>query len=162
MKELHTGPIHTQLELATHATSTKIAVMSRYRPPRAPSSPYITADGLARLQGELKFLWKTKRPEVTRKVSEAAKMGDRSENAEYIYGKRQLREIDGRIRFLSKRLDELKVVDKLPLQRENFFLAHGSRSKTPVDRCGPTGLSALTSSTLLSNTLASMHRWPGL
>jgi hypothetical protein len=82
MKELHTGPIHTQLELATHATSTKIAVMSRYRPPRAPSSPYITADGLARLQGELKFLWKTKRPEVTRKVSEAAKMGDRSENAE--------------------------------------------------------------------------------
>jgi transcription elongation factor GreB len=58
---------------------------------------------------------------VTRKVSEAAKMGDRSENAEYIYGKRQLREIDGRIQFLSKRLDQLEVVDKLPTQRDKVF-----------------------------------------
>lgn len=95
--------------------------MSRYRPPRPRSSNYITAAGFARLQTELTYLWKTKRPEVTRKVSEAAKMGDRSENAEYIYGKRQLREIDGRIQFLSKRLDQLEVVDKLPTQRDKVF-----------------------------------------
>lgn len=70
---------------------------------------------------ELKDLWKVKRPEVTRKVSEAAAMGDRSENAEYIYGKKQLREIDSRVRFLSKRLDELTVVDRLPPDRSRVF-----------------------------------------
>ncbi len=95
--------------------------MSRYRPPRQRSSPYITAAGYARLNEELKYLWKEKRPEVTRKVSEAATLGDRSENAEYIYGKRQLREIDARVRFLSKRLDELTVVDKPPRDRTRIF-----------------------------------------
>lgn len=95
--------------------------MSRYRPPRPKSSPYITPDGYARLQQELTHLWKVKRPEVTRKVSEAAAMGDRSENAEYIYGKRQLREIDSRIQFLSKRLDELKVIDQLPAEQSKVF-----------------------------------------
>ena len=88
--------------------------MSRYRPPPEKSSPYITAVGQARLQNELRYLWKEKRPEVTQKVSEAAALGDRSENAEYIYGKRQLAEIDRRIRYLSKRLDELNVVDRAP------------------------------------------------
>ena len=63
------------------------------------------------MQAELKHLWKVQRPEVTRKVAEAAAMGDRSENAEYIYGKKQLREMDGRIRYLAKRLDVIKVVD---------------------------------------------------
>ena len=95
--------------------------MSRYRPPAAKSSAYITPEGYARLQAELKVLWKVIRPEVTRKVSEAAAMGDRSENAEYIYGKRQLREIDGRIRFLSKRLDALTVVDRSPKDRTRIF-----------------------------------------
>ncbi len=95
--------------------------MSRYRPPRPRSSPYITAAGYARLNEELKHLWKEKRPEVTRKVSEAAALGDRSENAEYIYGKKQLREIDARVRFLSKRLDELTVVSKPPRDREQVF-----------------------------------------
>ncbi len=70
---------------------------------------------------ELKYLWKTKRPEVTQKVSEAAALGDRSENAEYIYGKRQLREIDARIQFLSKRLDKLVVVDRLPTDRHRVY-----------------------------------------
>lgn len=88
--------------------------MSRYRAPRPRASPYITAAGQARLKEELRYLWKEKRPEVTRRVSEAAAMGDRSENAEYIYGKRQLREIDARVRFLAKRLDELEVVDRTP------------------------------------------------
>jgi transcription elongation factor GreB len=88
--------------------------MSRYRPPGPKSSAYITPEGQHTLQSELKELWKVTRPEVTRKVSEAAAMGDRSENAEYIYGKKQLREIDGRIRFLAKRLDKLVVVDRAP------------------------------------------------
>ena len=95
--------------------------MSRYRPPRPKSSPYITAEGYARLSEELKHLWKVTRPEVTRKVAEAAALGDRSENAEYIYGKKQLREIDARVRFLSKRLDELTVVDKAPRDSEQIF-----------------------------------------
>ncbi|MCH2097843.1 MAG: transcription elongation factor GreB, partial [Pseudomonadales bacterium] len=77
-------------------------------------APYITAEGAAALQAELRYLWKEKRPDVTRRVSEAAAMGDRSENAEYIYGKKQLREIDRRIRYLSKRLDEVVIVDRRP------------------------------------------------
>jgi transcription elongation factor GreB len=95
--------------------------MSRYRPPRPKSSPYITPEGYARLQAELKALWTVRRPEVTRKVAEAAAMGDRSENAEYIYGKKQLREIDARIRHLAKRLDALQVVDRLPPDRSRVY-----------------------------------------
>lgn len=95
--------------------------MSRYRPPREKSTPYITPTGQRQLADELKFLWKEKRPEVTAKVSEAAAQGDRSENAEYIYGKKQLREIDSRIRFLSKRLDELVVVDRNPPDRDRIY-----------------------------------------
>jgi transcription elongation factor GreB len=95
--------------------------MSRYRPPRPRASPYITPAGYARLQAELKDLWKVQRPAVTRKVAEAAAMGDRSENAEYIYGKKQLREIDSRVRFLSKRLEILQVVDRAPPDRDRVF-----------------------------------------
>jgi transcription elongation factor GreB len=75
---------------------------------------YITPEGFERLQRELDELWKVERPRVTREVTAAAELGDRSENAEYIYGKRRLREIDRRIRFLSKRLDELTVVRPEP------------------------------------------------
>jgi transcription elongation factor GreB len=95
--------------------------LSRYRPPPPPSAPYITPEGYRLLSAELKYLWKEKRPEVTRKVAEAAAMGDRSENAEYIYGKKQLREIDRRIRFLSKRLDALTVVERPPRVRDRVF-----------------------------------------
>jgi transcription elongation factor GreB len=73
-------------------------------------SPYITPAGRERLREELSYLWKMKRPQVTQAVAEAAAMGDRSENAEYIYGKKQLRQIDSRMRFLTKRLNELIVV----------------------------------------------------
>jgi transcription elongation factor GreB len=73
------------------------------------------------LQQELRYLWKDKRPAVTRKVSEAAALGDRSENAEYIYGKRQLREIDSRIQFLSRRLDDVQVIRQTPTQRDRVF-----------------------------------------
>lgn len=73
-------------------------------------SNYITRAGWDRLDKELKFLWKDERPRITRSVSEAAAQGDRSENAEYIYGKKRLREIDRRVRFLMKRLDDLTIV----------------------------------------------------
>ncbi len=84
-------------------------------------SPYITPEGHRRLSDELAYLWKVKRPEVTQAVAEAAAMGDRSENAEYIYGKKQLRQIDARIRFLGKRLAELKVIDRKPADRSKIF-----------------------------------------
>lgn len=87
--------------------------MGRYRPPSARGSPYITAEGYECLQRELKDLW-TRRAEVTAALAAAAAEGDRSENAEYIYRKKQLREMDRRIRYLQKRLDELKVVSGIP------------------------------------------------
>jgi len=71
---------------------------------------YITPEGFAALQAELETLWRVERPKVVNEVSEAAALGDRSENAEYIYGKKRLREIDRRMRFLSKRLEALTVV----------------------------------------------------
>ena len=78
--------------------------------PVAPEPPkqWITAEGLKKLREELDFLWRVERPRVTGEVSAAAALGDRSENAEYIYGKRRLREIDKRLEFLSKRLDTLR------------------------------------------------------
>lgn len=95
--------------------------MSRYRPPPPKSSPYITPEGAITLRKELQYLWTVKRPQVTQSVSEAAKQGDRSENAEYIYGKKQLREIDSRVRYLRKRLDVLKVVENLPSDQSKVF-----------------------------------------
>jgi len=95
--------------------------MGRYRTPQKPGSKYITTEGEKALKDELHFLWKTKRPEVTQSVSEAAAQGDRSENAEYIYGKKQLREIDSRIRFLRKRLEDMVVVIKAPDDTSRIF-----------------------------------------
>ncbi len=95
--------------------------MSRWRPPSPKGSTYITAAGAKRLTDELKQLWKVERPQVTQVVHEAAKNGDRSENGDYIYGKRRLREIDSRVRFLSKRLEVLTVVDKLPDDKSKIF-----------------------------------------
>ena len=92
--------------------------MGRYRPPRASGSPYITPEGEAVLRAELHALWKVERPEVTKAVSAAAANGDRSENGDYIYGKKRLREIDSRVRFLRKRLDALTVVSE-PLGERN-------------------------------------------
>src|SRR5262245_2978920 len=88
--------------------------MIRYRPPQKAGSKFVTPAGAQKLREELDFLWRKKRPEVTRAVQEAAAQGDRSENAEYIYGKKQLREIDSRVRFLRKRLEGMTVVDKPP------------------------------------------------
>ena len=82
---------------------------------------YITPEGFARLREELQELWRVERPRVTREVSEAAAQGDRSENAEYIYGKKRLREIDRRVRFLTKRLEALTVVHAIPEQEGRVF-----------------------------------------
>lgn len=88
--------------------------MSRYRPPRTAGTPLITPEGEARMRAELHELWNVRRPQVTQAVSEAAAQGDRSENAEYTYGKKMLREIDSRVRFLRKRLENLKVIGERP------------------------------------------------
>lgn len=94
--------------------------MARYRPP-PPRSNYITPEGAARLARELDELWRVKRPTVTRAVSEAAAQGDRSENAEYIYGKKQLAEIDRRIRHLRRRLRSVRVVDTPPADLSRIY-----------------------------------------
>src|ERR1700749_2954530 len=95
--------------------------MSRYRPPQKPGSQYITPRGAQRLQEELDQLWKDERPKVTQAVSEAAAQGDRSENAEYTYGKRRLRELDRRGRFLRQRPDGMVVVLQRPAARTRVF-----------------------------------------
>ena len=96
--------------------------MSRYRPPQKPSTPYVTVAGFATLQREETETWK-KRAEVTQALSAAAAEGDRSENAEYIYRKKQLAEIDRRIRYLQKRLPDLKVVSEVGDENKVFFSA---------------------------------------
>src|SRR5690349_23943288 len=95
--------------------------MSRWRPPSEKSTALITPDGHARLKAELDALWRVKRPEVVKALSAAAAEGDRSENAEYTYRKKQLGEIDRRVRYLSKRLEALRVVDTVPTDREAVF-----------------------------------------
>ena len=94
--------------------------MGRYRPPAPRSSPYITGAGYDALAEELQALWK-RRSGVTKALTAAAAEGDRSENAEYIYRKKELREIDRRIRYLQKRLPDLKVVNEPPDDRERVF-----------------------------------------
>ncbi|MGF1546472.1 MAG: transcription elongation factor GreB [Thiotrichales bacterium] len=94
--------------------------MGRYRPPQPKSSPYITAEGFHKLQIEHDALW-TRRREVVRALAAAAAEGDRSENAEYIYRKKELREIDRRVRYLQKRLPDLKVINTRPDDPRRIF-----------------------------------------
>ncbi|MFT4631265.1 MAG: transcription elongation factor GreB [Candidatus Pseudothioglobus sp.] len=82
---------------------------------------YITPGGARSLRDELNHIWRVSRPAVTAIVSAAAALGDRSENADYIYGKKQLRELDKRIRYLTKRLDNLEIVDRHPEERHKVF-----------------------------------------
>jgi transcription elongation factor GreB len=96
--------------------------MTRYRAPTTPKSPYITATGFRLLQAEEKALW-SRRRDVTLALAAAAAEGDRSENAEYIYRKKELRELDRRIRYLQKRLPELKIVSQLPSEQNQVFFA---------------------------------------
>ena len=95
--------------------------MGRWRPPAEHGTALITRAGHARLKSELDELWRSRRPEVVKALAAAAAEGDRSENAEYSYRKKQLGEIDRRVRYLSKRLQQLRVVDDPPADRETVF-----------------------------------------
>jgi transcription elongation factor GreB len=95
--------------------------MGRYRPREPAGSKYITPQGERRLREELEQLWREERPRVTQAVSAAAAQGDRSENAEYTYGKRRLREIDRRVRFLRQRLEGMVVVSQPPADPRRVF-----------------------------------------
>jgi transcription elongation factor GreB len=95
--------------------------MARFRAPVTAASKYITREGDARLRAELDELWRKERPRVTQAGAEAAAQGDRSENAEYIYGKRRLREIDRRVRFLRQRLTGMVVVEQPPSDSRRVF-----------------------------------------
>jgi transcription elongation factor GreB len=95
--------------------------MSRWRPPSAGSTAIITREGFERLKSELDHLWHVLRPEVVKALAAAAAEGDRSENAEYIYRKKQLGEIDRRARYLSKRIPALKVAEGTPGDRDRVF-----------------------------------------
>jgi transcription elongation factor GreB len=95
--------------------------MTRWRPPAEGSTAIITRAGFERLRDELNELWKVTRPEVVKALAAAAAEGDRSENAEYIYRKKQLGEIDRRVRYLSKRLPALKVVEHAPTDAGAVF-----------------------------------------
>jgi len=95
--------------------------MGRWRSPREKGSKYITSEGAQKLTDEVQYLWRVERPQVTDRVSKAAAQGDRSENAEYIYGKKRLREIDSRIRFLTNRLDGMTVVNRIPEDQDKVY-----------------------------------------
>ncbi|KGI77318.1 transcription elongation factor GreB [Oleiagrimonas soli] len=95
--------------------------MSRWRPPPPRSTAIITREGFERLKAELDELWHRTRPEVVKALAAAAAEGDRSENAEYTYRKKQLGEIDRRVRYLSKRIPSLKVAEGTPADREAVF-----------------------------------------
>jgi transcription elongation factor GreB len=95
--------------------------MSRWRPPAEKSTALITREGHTRLKNELDELWRVRRPEVVKALAAAAAEGDRSENAEYTYRKKQLGEIDRRVRYLSKRLEALRVVESAPSDPDAVF-----------------------------------------
>lgn len=95
--------------------------MSRWRPPPPRSTAIITRAGFDALKAELDHLWRELRPEVVKALAAAAAEGDRSENAEYTYRKKQLGEIDRRVRYLSKRIPSLKVAEGAPADRDAIF-----------------------------------------
>ena len=95
--------------------------MSRWRPPSPGSTAIITREGFERLKAELDHLWHVLRPEVVKALAAAAAEGDRSENAEYTYRKKQLGEIDRRARYLSKRIPSLMVAEGVPGHRDTVF-----------------------------------------
>lgn len=93
----------------------------RFREAPAKASPYVTVEGYARLKAEYEELWSVRRPETVRALTAAAAEGDRSENAEYQYRKKELREIDRRVRYLQKRIPELKVAGQKPAQPDRVY-----------------------------------------
>lgn len=95
--------------------------MGRWRPPPEGSTALITREGFERLKAELDHLWRNRRPDIVRALAAAAAEGDRSENAEYTYRKKQLGELDRRVRYLSKRVPALRVVEESPADRSSVF-----------------------------------------
>jgi transcription elongation factor GreB len=134
--------------------------MTRYRRLEPSGSKYITRAGAERLRAELDRLWRVQRPQVTRAVAEAAAQGDRSENAEYTYGKKQLREIDARVRFLRKRLEGMIVVEQPPDDRSRVYFGawvtlEDDRGETlEVRIVGPDEISAATGYISMDSPLA--------
>lgn len=134
--------------------------MSRWRPPQARSSPYVTPQGYAALEKELRELWK-KRRIVNDALAAAAAEGDRSENAEYIYRKKEQAGIDRRIRYLQKRLPDLKVIDKVGNKQQIFFgaivrLEKSDRSEVTYRIVGPDETDAKTNQISIDSPLAKM------
>jgi transcription elongation factor GreB len=117
--------------------------MGRFRQAPPVGSKYVTPAGARRLREELEQLWREERPRVTQAVAAAAAQGDRSENAEYTYGKRRLREIDRRVRFLRQRLEGMVIVDQPPADASRVFfgawveLEAGDGSRTRYRIVGP-------------------------
>lgn len=102
--------------------------MTRWRDPKTDprqekKSNVITPQGYARMKGTADYLRRVKRPDLSRKTGEAAAMGDRSENADYTYNKKELNQTIARIAYLERRLDELTVVDRLPTDQERVYFA---------------------------------------
>ncbi|MEQ1440308.1 transcription elongation factor GreB [Fontimonas sp. SYSU GA230001] len=108
--------------------------MSRWRPPSPRSSPHITAEGHARLKAEFEQLWRVRRPEVVRALAAAAAEGDRSENAEYQYRKRELREIDARLKYLTARLQDVTIVEIRPRDDSRVYFGAWVEVADPDDR----------------------------
>jgi transcription elongation factor GreB len=110
------------------------AASSSSAAPQAPSGKnYITPAGYARLEAELRSLVEIERPEVVKTVAWAASLGDRSENADYIYGKRRLREIDRRVRFLIKRLESAQVVRSAGRETDQVFFGATVKIRTQTE-----------------------------
>jgi transcription elongation factor GreB len=132
--------------------------MGRWRPPPPKSSPYITPDGFAALQQELKDIW-LRRRDVVKALAAAAAEGDRSENAEYIYRKKELGGLDYRIRYLQKRLPDLNVVREAPNTDAIYFGAtvevNDANGESKTYRIvGPDEADAKTSSISIDSPLA--------
>lgn len=108
--------------------------MSRWRAPPPRSTAIITRAGFERLKAELDELWHRTRPQVVKALAAAAAEGDRSENAEYTYRKKQLAEIDRRARYLSKRIPSLKVAEASPSRQDTIFF--GARIELEDARTG--------------------------
>jgi len=109
--------------------------MGRWRAPTGPSTALVTREGFERLKAELDELWRGRRPEVVQALAAAAAEGDRSENAEYSYRKKQLGEIDRRVRYLGKRIEALKVVDAAPADARAIFFGAWVTVEREDDGC---------------------------
>lgn len=121
----------------------------------------ITLGGYEKLQQELEHLWRVERRETVEKVSWAASLGDRSENADYKYNKQKLRKIDGRIRYLTKRLEQVKVVYYSPQQDGKVFLVPGWKLRTRTKTCAPFKLSVRTRFMIAKTRCLSTRPWRG-